>query len=311
MSDRMCNAGRWIVISAIFFGMIGIVSCKPETSTSGSMVVWTVGDVTLVRGGGQPKPVALKEPLMQGDRLQTGKDSFAVVQVGVKAVIRIQAESVLDMAAISDPKTTEISLGQGQVLSKVAKLGKGESYGVRMPTALAAVRGTEFSVTYRGSEKRVSVKSGTVDVRVKSAEGAEAAQKSVSGGSTLLFDGEITERPIEINEVREIEFVAIVPVLPEPDKADLNSLKIRNEELQKKLKEVEDKIKVSASPQQPRNIQEILTQYRRVDEVVLYSGKVIKGVILKRGEQFEILTPGGTVKVPKSQVRNTRVVQSL
>lgn len=307
MRGLFWSMGRGITLLLLF---MVFVSCTPAGEAPGVFVVWSVGDVSVVRGGAQPKQIALKESLVPGDRLQTGKDSFAVVQLDTKVVIRLQEESILDMTKINDQKNTEVFLGKGQVLSRVTKLGKGESYGVRMPTALAAVRGTEFSATFREGEKRVSVKSGTVDVTVKGAGEAAAPgeKKAVSGGTTLEFDGELKARPIDSKESLQIELVSIVPVLPDPGKADEIFLKNRNEELQKKQKAVEEKMNESAAP--PTTIEGILAQYRRIDEIVLYNGKVIRGVILQRGAAYKVLTPGGTITVPNSQIRNTRLVQS-
>ncbi|HPJ39850.1 MAG TPA: FecR family protein [Spirochaetota bacterium] len=301
-------ARKGIPCAAVITGIIlYCMACAPPGDTTRAVVVWSVGDVAVTRGAAEPRPVVMKEALEQGDRLRTGKGSFAVVQIGDAKVIRIQAESTLDLTKISTPEQTEVFLGKGQVLSKVEKLRKGESYGVRMPTALAAVRGTEFSATYREGERRVSVKSGRVDVTMKAPEGAAPEKKIVSKGTTLVLEKALPERPITGAEALEIEFVAIVPALKEPAHADTKVLKKKNDELLEKQRELE---KSAGDSGPPRSLRDILKRYQRVDEIVLYNGRVIRGVILRRGARFEILTPGGTVMVPKNQVRNTRLVQS-
>ena len=59
----------------------------------------------------------------------------------------------------------------------------------------------------------------------------------------------------------------------------------------------------------PKTIERIREVFSRIDEVSLYSGKVIQGAVISRGATYSILTTSGVVNVPESQVRTVKVVK--
>ncbi len=93
-------------------------------------------------------------PARQGDMLRanaqivTGDQSSCDVRIG-ESLIRIKESSSLTLAQLSaqgSPENTLLALESGKMLCKPKKLLKDESFIVKTPTAVAGVRGTQFSI---------------------------------------------------------------------------------------------------------------------------------------------------------------------
>jgi hypothetical protein len=48
------------------------------------------------------------------------------------------------------------------------------------------------------------------------------------------------------------------------------------------------------------------TKYMWVDQITLYSGKIIQGAVISRGEVYEVLTADGVIRIPHNQIRMIR-----
>ncbi len=293
-----------LLFSAVL--MTGILSCKGKADTN-AIVVWRVGNVELQRQGETPRQLELKQIVKQGDRIRSSAQSFAVIQVGESVTVRIQPDTTVDLTALMDPSKKELSLAEGQILSKVQKLNKNESYAVRMPTALAAVRGTEFSSTYRSGQGVVAVAAGKVVVEVsgKAAEKTPGA-RTVADGMAVVISDEVRERPIEKSESLEIQLVSIIPVMRDAESKSVQEIETIDRQLMEQQKKIEDQLKDAF---RPKSLDEIKAKFERIDEVTLYNGRVIRGVIVSRGAEYKILTPEGQLTVPSSQVKKTQLMK--
>ncbi|HOP63411.1 MAG TPA: FecR family protein [Spirochaetota bacterium] len=58
-----------------------------------------------------------------------------------------------------------------------------------------------------------------------------------------------------------------------------------------------------------RKLEEIKDVYSRIDKVYLYSGEVITGAIIKRGDTYSVLTTEGIVKVPKKNIQSNEIIK--
>lgn len=114
------------------------------------------GDVT-VYASGDEEGAAGEEgmPLQAGDRVVTAEGSSAevVLDGGSLITVREGSDFKLESAAKAD---SVFHLAFGSLLAKIQKLGA-QSLRVRTPTAVAAVRGTEFGVEVEGEETHVGV----------------------------------------------------------------------------------------------------------------------------------------------------------
>jgi hypothetical protein len=51
------------------------------------------------------------------------------------------------------------------------------------------------------------------------------------------------------------------------------------------------------------SLDEIRAQYKWVDQITLYSGKVVKGAVISRGETYSVLTTEGVMRIPRNQIK--------
>lgn len=143
------------------------------TEVKGEVVV-----VTASEPGGVPGDKAM--PLEEGDRITTGPDGSADVALDAGSLIHLAADSDF---TLTDLKRSQSSFGlnAGTFLAKIQKLLSAQSMVVKTPTAVAAVRGTEFGVEIdpkSPDETHVGVfDEGKVEVR-----GQSGAPETIIGG---------------------------------------------------------------------------------------------------------------------------------
>ena len=284
-----------------------LLSCSKKTEADNKvMVISLFGKVEIVQSDGKARPLNLKDIISKGDIIKTGTRSQITFQIGNSTLVKIESGSRVKINSLQKSGYTEIDLKNGQILSKLKKIKKGTGYYIKTPIAVAAVRGTEFSVTYRPGIATAAVKSGKVDVWKS---GKKENNKIIASGKTAVISenisvGDISKvESLEIKKVSEIDYINI---------NDLN--KIDTIKLNKKIHdtdiEIEDEIKkILKNKNQPKTLKEIKEIYKRIDEVTLYNGKVYKGAIISRGKIYKMHTVYGIVSVPASKVKRTRVIK--
>lgn len=123
------------------------------------------------------------------DVVTTGKNAVADLVFGTSGVIRIRENSKVTIASIADKagSDTVMDMENGKVLLTLSKL-KSTGFKVKTPTAVAAVRGTSFTVTSDKKGAKMSVAKGTVAVNpVKDGKIIEDKTVSVESGNTTSY----------------------------------------------------------------------------------------------------------------------------
>jgi len=112
------------------------------------------GSVTLIELGGDAEgtPAAAGTPLQEGDRIRTGADSSAELALDGESVIQLGPNADFKLENMHRSETL-FGLSAGTFLAKIKKLLASQSMQVRTPTAVAAVRGTEFGVEVPSPEE--------------------------------------------------------------------------------------------------------------------------------------------------------------
>jgi hypothetical protein len=78
----------------------------------------------------------------------------------------------------------------------------------------------------------------------------------------------------------------------------------------KKEQEKEPEVKKEEEKPAKMTIQEIKEKFKTINEFTLFSGKIIRGGIVKSDDnQYVIMTENGELKIPKSQIKGMKVVQ--
>lgn len=160
---------KWITGTLLFALILGI-GCSQHKSDEYAMITFAIGEVS--RNGAA---VSVGDLLKENDVIVTGTDAFCDLKIGA-SVVRIKQKTKLVISQLvrsADTESTILGLDKGKMLCKPKRLLKSESFLVKTPTAVAGVRGTQFSVeTDMLNTTRIRVLEGKVKVakRVKQLE---------------------------------------------------------------------------------------------------------------------------------------------
>ncbi len=326
MNGNFC---RYFITSIFFL----LIACKPHHTSIPAHLIFTQGDVTIIRGDVNI-PVVLGAAIQPDDIIATGTQSIAVVQIADKAIVHINSDSKVTVTKLIST-STEFYLDKGELISRVERLQKEHGYVIKTRSVVASVRGTQFMVKADEKIGKVAVHDGSVSVQpaVEVVRDIEVKEIIVEKGKEAIVTVEegkaVAELPIAVQEISlkdtmKIEAAAKLELLPNDVVAKPEAL----EKVQETIKQNIDKIGTIESSteeqlrqqikkeriehlmqQKTRTLEEIKEVCERIDVVRLYSGKEIKGAIIERGEKYKILTTTGVIEVLKKDVRSVSVIR--
>ncbi|RYX85707.1 hypothetical protein EON83_05050 [bacterium] len=158
------NAAILIVLFSLMTQSLFIVSRLASVkSAKGSVEIKRAGEDTF-------HPISIGEVVKTGDELQTGADGraeFAWAD-GTRWKLEPKTHLTIERAAVNSWRKTEqtqFRLDAGKVFVRVVKsLAPGSSFQIETPSAVAAVRGTVWSIAVENGQTRVGVYKGFVEV---------------------------------------------------------------------------------------------------------------------------------------------------
>ncbi len=207
------------------------LSCKKEEPAE-AIATFIVGNVKLYRQDETPRQVKHGDKIAAQDIIKTGRNSLFAFQVGDSAIIRITADTTVLISDLLPGETNRLVLNRGRVISSVKKLGKKSVFEVRTKTAVAAVRGTEFSVSCDMGHSVVAVKDGAVNVQRVTEERAVVEETMVEVGNAAVVTGTASKtRPANKEEIKEFAKVEKITIIEDV-----------HEKSESELKEIEQKI---------------------------------------------------------------------
>jgi raffinose/stachyose/melibiose transport system substrate-binding protein len=171
-------------------------------------VIYAVGDV-VVTGDSGVKKVEIGDVLFRGQSIKTGALSECELQIGQKAAIRIEGNTVVTLdEMLLTPGQTDVGIGAaaGTVLCKVEKLTSMERFRVRTTSSVCSVRGTEFSVTVSANnDTLLAVKQGNVAIMpgTRNVEQIEAGLKIADPDVKASF-AELEQAEVVVGETEEV-----------------------------------------------------------------------------------------------------------
>ena len=134
-----------------------------------------------VRRAGRSIPVRVSMACQVGDTLLLSKASRLELRYPDNTLLRLEENSKAVLTAQAKGGAQPTLLG-GKAWANVKKIGEGGTgFGVRTPTAVAAVRGTVFRVADGDTGSNVRLYEGKVDVGSTKADSALRARGQVSG----------------------------------------------------------------------------------------------------------------------------------
>jgi len=156
-----------IIVSLLSF--TGCNSSKDNKNMNTAKLIFSIGDVKVKSNGNWV--VAQEEMnLTQGDEIKTGFNSECNIVIGEASTLAIKEKTHFSIKSIlknsAGNETNVFALDTGKAIISPKKLLKGDSFRVQTPTAIAAVRGTKFSVaTSKTGKLKVAVVDGKVSLK--------------------------------------------------------------------------------------------------------------------------------------------------
>lgn len=160
-----------IAIFSIAVLFAAVISCKKQSAEMprNGIINFMNGEVSLITQGGKT-PAKVGDTVVEGMKIETGVNSFVDIYFGENAIKVLEKSiveiSVLTMNLKQNSEKTELMVQNGKVMSRITKkLAKNDSYMIKTPTTIAAVRGTEFLMEEIDGMGTVSCVEGKVAVK--------------------------------------------------------------------------------------------------------------------------------------------------
>ena len=156
------------------------------------------GDVKIIR---PEKEMVLERGMLlrEGDEIRTAEKGYALIKYLEKGIIvEVKPRSSISIPISTDKKrkVSRIKLFFGEIISII----KGKSFEVETPNAVAAVKGTKFTVSHSGDTTEVFVISGVVNLS------NDAGEVSIGPGEGGLCIGEDKPEKVERLKIIDVEF---------------------------------------------------------------------------------------------------------
>jgi len=165
------------------FALVSIAAASQDAAR----ISYLVGSAQVHRRGAS-FPARVSLACQVGDTILLSKASRAELRYPDNTLLRLEENSkvVLTQGSKSVPEPTLLG---GKAWANVRKIGQGGTgFGVRTPTAVAAVRGTVFRVADADSSSNVRLYQGKVDVGSPKSDSLARAHGEVSGPQEVSLD---------------------------------------------------------------------------------------------------------------------------
>jgi hypothetical protein len=185
-----------ITLTILTLVLSGCSDSKKTTKDAGEdiehlkgVITFQIGDVQVQRPDQDFAPLSISDKVTRGDVIRTGANSQVTIQVSDMAVVKILANSLVEVQALFGKDEGTIYAKDGKVLTKMNKLVKGQSFNVKTPTAVASVRGTEFMASVENGKSTVAVKEGKVAVRMRKEQPVDAVSADTLADDMAIDPG--------------------------------------------------------------------------------------------------------------------------
>jgi hypothetical protein len=287
-----------LAAAALLVMGIGVLWLVRAPASTDAILAYTKGAVRL-----QGTPVAPGLKLPGTGTLSTEEKSLAVVRVAEPVSILALAKTQMQLKPAHERDglpAASVALESGQLFVQVDR--GAAHFSMTTPTTVLGVRGTGFSVQVGAEGTTVRVLEGTVEAT------------SGAGKSTLIEAGQrLSINPTtgpgvigalsaaEKNELRR--FAGLVTLSREKtDAAQVNQADALAAAI------LESDAQPAPAQAARTTLAEIRQKYGKISRVNLKSGASYTGFFRLNGAQMEIITPGGTVRVPTAQLKDVQDV---
>jgi len=139
--------GAVAIIAAALLASVALAQ-RGQIATNQAVLSSMYGDVQVRHGVGGYHPAKLNEVLSPNDAVKTGASSRAELSVGEGGYVRMDENSQILITALDASGTTSFQTIVGGIWVTIERaLGGSSKFEVRMPSAVASVKGTVFRCT--------------------------------------------------------------------------------------------------------------------------------------------------------------------
>jgi Tfp pilus assembly protein PilF len=209
--------GNWLTVLA--FLSISIFVRGQSANSSDAVLLTVSGKVEIVPQGQTVwTPGHAKQVLRQGDRLRTGKDSRATVQLSNLSVLRVYQLTTMEIQAPDQPghrPVLDLESGAAYFFNR----DKPSETQFRTPSASGAIRGTEFNIAVANNGRmELALLDGQVDLTNN-----EGTAQIHSGQAAVVDPGQAPKKMALVNAVNVIQWTLYYPAILDVDELDWNS----------------------------------------------------------------------------------------
>lgn len=217
-----------IMLLPAFFLLAAGPLFAAESKAPAARLAYAKGDVTVEskHGGGLGKAGAR---LDHGASVTTAPGAVAVIEMpdGSRLKLRESSRVAVTWPGTNDSKSetlAEAFLSYGSVFAKITKRLAGQQFNVRTPSAVAAVRGTEFFTAYGRAKGKsrdlwVCVNEGAVEL---STDKSKEALLVPAGKGVLIKSGTDLTKPQAYDWTKSLNWSMDAEKGPVEDKTDLD-----------------------------------------------------------------------------------------
>jgi hypothetical protein len=198
-----------MLVSLLAFVTLG--AGAPLRAEDAATAAWQVskasGEVWVASGGVQPASLGTQATLNPGDSIRTGRNGRVLLVRGQETILIAPNSAITIPQAEKDAASTVIQQQAGSISLEVEKRSE-RNFEVETPYLVAAVKGTQFTVTVDQGSAKVDVSHGSVEVAdFKSGQIAlvmpgQSAKVTTFGPGGLSLTGAGVLNPIRKGEPR-------------------------------------------------------------------------------------------------------------
>lgn len=205
-------------------------------------------------------PVVEEMPVQMKERIKTSGGSSCNLELDDGSIVYVgeNTETSVEMLDVTgDKHESKISLWFGKLIANIKK-SKQTKMSVRTPTAICAVRGTEFAVEATADESSVGVFDGQVGVIAADAAEGEKEVSVDPDQETSVLKGEMPLPPSRLSEV-------------------MMKHKERNEQLRERVKLVRERLSKTPLKDRIKKRNAALKKFKGLREKRIKQMKKLKG----------------------------------
>lgn len=251
---------KFSLIMISFFIAAAMAGCKKEEKKpeAKGFINFLNGSVT-IDSAGTKTPAKVGDELKAGMKVITGDKSFADIYFGENAV-KVVENSVVEISKlvkdVQSGEKTVLGLESGKIFARVVKkLSKNDEFQVKTPTAVAAIRGTDFVVTQKDNKSNVACLNGKVQV---SEAGKEDTNKvDLNQGQEVNVE---KDKKLSVQSLKEENLQNLKKIV--------DDIKEIREDIRKKFEDQKAEIKQKVEEQKDANRQLIEGQKQKDAETM-------------------------------------------